>query len=76
VGGPTISNNVNPVEDVVEEEVVGIDIKESPLEKLSKFVGRSASEATRSEEDDIVEEEVVPVEIKGSTLDKLARMMD
>jgi hypothetical protein len=46
------------------------------LEKLSKLVGGSASEAIRSEEGDIVEEEVVPVEIKGSTLDKLARMMD
>jgi RNA-dependent RNA polymerase len=60
----------------VEEEIVELKIKESPLEKLSKFVGGLASEATRSEEDGVVEEEVMPVEIKGSALDKLARMMD
>jgi len=38
VGGPTTSNNVNPVEDVVEEEVVGIDIKESPLESCLRWL--------------------------------------
>lgn len=76
---PKVELAANTVEsefpEEVEEEIVELNIKESPVQKLASMMGEPTFEATRSGES-VVEEEVAQVEVKESALEKLARMMD
>jgi RNA-dependent RNA polymerase len=66
-------------EEIIDEEVVDLDVGESPLEKLARMVGdESSGERPLSSEDEVieVEEEIVDLEIEESPLEKLARKMD
>jgi hypothetical protein len=74
VDQPASSDAVNPAEDLVEEEIVSVGIKQLPLGNPANLVGESASQ-TCDPEEGTLEEEVVKVKAKESALEKLARIM-
>ena len=66
-------------EEIIDEEVVDLNVGESPLEKLARMVGdEPLGERPLTFEDEVieVEEEIVDLEIEESPLEKLARKMN
>jgi RNA-dependent RNA polymerase len=83
----TPSSSASPIADVsasmvesagqpelVEEEIIELNIKESPLEKLAKLVGEPAS-YEKVDSTEVVVEEVVSLDIKPSSLEKLKKLV-
>jgi RNA-dependent RNA polymerase len=59
----------------VEETIVELKIKESPLEKLADLVGGPTTSNNVNPVEDVVEEEVVGIDIKESPLEKLSKFV-
>ena len=59
----------------VEEAIVELKIKESPLEKLADLVGGTTISNNVNPVEEVVEEEVVGIDIKESPLEKLSKFV-